>query len=155
MEWLVELFQERPVLVVRYIGTLIIIISSLVVYFSKRKQEKGTFDNVKPQASFTLENQNQKIADCDEVDVRRFLNNMFDNPEQFVILTSPKVQNKVRYIQACMRNEQVEVEIAIQEQRTRLYYKLCTKGECYAIFYDFINNEFQPNMSEYHPLELK
>lgn len=154
MEWLVELFQERPVLMVRYIGTLIIIISSLVVYFSKKQQDKDAFDNVKPQEFYTLENQYEKIVDCDEVDVRRFLNNMFDCSDQFVILTSPTVQNKVRYVQACMKNELVEVEIAIQNQRTRLYYKICTKGECYAIFYDFINNEFEPNMAEYQLVEL-
>ena len=63
---------------------------------------------------------------------------LFDDPDQFVILTAPQPQHKVRYVQACVQDEGIEVELGIQEEGTRLFGKLCTEEECYRIFLDFL-----------------
>lgn len=75
-------------------------------------------------------------------------------PNQFVILTAPDVQNKVRYVQACTSDGEVEVELGIEEEGTRLYYKMCSEEECCRIFLDFYENRLVPDMGEYQPVRF-
>ena len=79
---------------------------------------------------------------------------MFITPDQFVVLTAPKAQNKVRYVQACTHDDGIEVELGIEEKGTHLYYKMCSQQECYRIFLDFYDNAFIPKMEEYSPVEF-
>ncbi len=67
--------------------------------FKKRKEV--VFKKVKPQQGFTLENQEGKLTDFRDIDIEDYLADMFDSSDQFVILTAPEAQNKVRYVQAC------------------------------------------------------
>ena len=71
-----------------------------------------------------------------------------------MILTAPKPQNKVRYVQACTHDGEVEVELGIEEEGTRLYYKMCSEKECYRIFLDFYDNMLVPEMKEYRLVEF-
>ena len=81
------------------------------------------FENVARQSNFTLENQNGKTENFRDVDIEDYLADMFDDPDQFVILTAPQPQHKVRYVQACVQDEGIEVELGIQEEGTRLGIK--------------------------------
>lgn len=122
---------------------------------AEEKKAERVFEIVKPQDRFTLENQNGVIRNFRDIDIEDYLENMFLSPDQFVILTSPKARNKVRYVQACMQKENVEVELGIEENGTHLVYKLCSREECIRIFLDFFDNNFIPDLEEYQPVQSK
>ena len=90
--------------------------------FLKKKEEKKevVFQNVKSQQGFTLENQDRKVTDFRDVDIEDYLADMFVTPDQFVILTAPEPQYKIRYVQACTHDGEIEVELGIEEEGTRL-----------------------------------
>ena len=119
-----------------------------------QKGKEVIFQNVSPQQEFTLENQEGKLTDIRDIDIEDYLEDMFDSPDQFVTLTAPEAQNKVRYVQACTHDGDIEVEIGIEEEGTRFYYKMCSQEECYRIFLDFYDNTFVPEMDEYKPVEF-
>ena len=119
------------------------------------KKGKGVvFQKVKAQQGFTLENQDEKLTDFSDIDIEKYLENLFITPDQFVILTAPETQYKVRYVQACTHDEGIEVEFGIEEEGTCLYYKICSKEECRRIFLDFFDNVFISKMDEYKPVEF-
>lgn len=124
--------------------------------FLKKKEEKKevVFQNVKSQQGFTLENQDRKVTDFRDVDIEDYLADMFVTPDQFVILTAPEPQHKIRYVQACTHDGEIEVELGIEEEGTRLYYKMCSEEECCRIFLEFYDNTFLPEMAEYKPVEF-
>ena len=119
-----------------------------------KKGKEMVFQNVSPQQGFSLENQDGRLTDIRDIDIEYYLEDMFDMPDQFVTLTAPEKRNKVRYIQACMHDGDIEVQIGIEEEGTRLYYKMCSKEECYRIFLDFYEDGFIPDMKEYKPVEF-
>ena len=119
-----------------------------------KKGKEVIFKKVKPQQEFTLENQERKLSDIRDIDIEDYLEDMFITPDQFVILTAPEAQRGIRYIQACTQDGEIEVEIGVEEEGTRLYYKMCSKEECYRIFLDFYENRFAPKMDEYKPVEF-
>lgn len=119
------------------------------------KKGKGVvFQKVKAQQGFTLENQDGKLIDFSNIDIEKYLENLFITPDQFVILTAPEAQYKVRYVQACTHDEGIEVELGIEEEGTCLYYKMCSQEECRRIFLDFFDNIFIPRMDEYKLVEF-
>lgn len=119
------------------------------------KKGKGVvFQKVKAQQGFTLENQDGKLTDFSDIDIEKYLENLFITPDQFVILTAPEAQYKVRYVQACTHDEGIEVELGIEEEGTCLYYKMCSQEECRRIFLDFFDNIFIPGMDEYKLVEF-
>ena len=126
------------------------------LFFKKKKKEKEIIlETVPSQDGFSLENQNGKTNNISSTDIEDYLNEMFGSFDQFVILTSPKTQNHVRFIQACMVDNQVEVQILIENPKASLYYKQCSKEECLRIFLDYYHNTFIPNMNEYQPVQLR
>ena len=76
-----------------------------------KKNKEVVFQKVKTQQGFTLENQEGKLADFRDTDIEHYLSDMFITPEQFVILTAPEARNKVRYVQACTHDGEIEVEL--------------------------------------------
>ena len=112
------------------------------------------FENVAKQSRSRLEDQNGRTENFAAVDIEYYLADMFKDREQFVILTAPEPQHKVRYVQACVADDGIEVELGIQEAKTRLFGKLCTEEECCRIFLDFYDRIFVPDMSEYQPVEF-
>ena len=119
-----------------------------------KKGNEMVFQKVKSQQGFTLENQERKLTDFRDVDIEDYLSDMFVTPDEFVILTASVAQNKVRYVQACIHDGEIEVELGIEEEGTRLYYKMCSEEECYRIFLDFYEDRFIPDMREYKPVEF-
>ena len=118
-----------------------------------RKKREVVFQKVKSQEGFILENQDGKLTDFRDMDIEDYLADMFVTPDQFVILSAPVPQNKIRFVQACTHDGEIEVELGIEEEGTRLYYKMSEK-ECYGIFLDFYENRFVPQMEEYKPVEF-
>lgn len=113
------------------------------------------FENMKEQDYFTLENQNGSVQDARDIDIEDYLEIMFADPEQFAVLTAPKAKNKVRYVQACIQGDQIEVQLGIEEEDgTHLMCKLCSREECMRIFLDFYDGFFAPEMKEYQPVQF-
>lgn len=119
-----------------------------------KRNKEVVFQKVKSQQGFTLENQEGKLTDFGDIDIEDYLADMFIAPDQFVILTAPEARNKVRYVQACTHDGEIEVELGIEEEGTRLYYKMCSEEECYRIFLDFYDGRLVPDMKEYKPVEF-
>lgn len=119
-----------------------------------KKNKKVIFKTGEPEQSFTLRNQENELTDFRDIDVEEYLADMFVTPDQFVVLSAPKAQNKVRFVQACTHDGEIEVELGIEEKGTHLYYKMCTQEECYRVFLDFYDGMFNPDMSEYKLVEF-
>ena len=119
-----------------------------------KKNKEVVFQKVKSQQGFTLENQERKLTDFRDIDIEDYLADMFVTADQFVILTAPMAQDKVRFVQACTHDDGIEVELGIEDEGTRLYYKMCSEEECYRIFLDFYDGVFDPDMEKYEPVEF-
>lgn len=119
----------------------------------EQKMER-VFQTVGKQDGFKLENQNGALREFRDVDIEDYLEDMFASPEQFVTLTAPKAQHKVRFVQACVQKDGIEVELGIEENGTHLVYRLCSKEECIRIFLDFFEDDFIPEMEEYQPVQF-
>ena len=116
--------------------------------------DTAVFQKVKPQKSFTLENQNGKISKFCDNDIEDFLEEMFISTEQFVVLTAPAPEQRVRFVQACMEEDKVNLQLGIEENETSLVYKLCSKEECRRIFLEFYHDRFVPDDSEYRMVTM-
>ena len=113
------------------------------------------FQKAARQEGFTLRNQEHELHDFEETDIEVYLNDMFITPGQFVVLAAPVAQNHIRFVQATVHdNGDLEVELGIEGEGTRLYYKICSKEECCQIFLDFYHNAFSPDTKEYKPVEF-
>lgn len=112
------------------------------------------FQTVGRQDGFKLENQNGVLRKFGVADIEDYLEDMFGSPEQFVTLTAPEALHKVRFVQACVLKDDIEVELGIEESGTHLVYKLCSEAECTRIFLDFFKAEFIPKMEEYQPVQF-
>jgi hypothetical protein len=119
-----------------------------------KNNKEVVFKKMKPKQSFKLRNQESELTDFSESDVEYYLEDMYITPDQFVVLSAPEAQHKVRFVQACTHDREIEVEIGIEEEGTRLFYKMCSQEECCRIFLDFYDNVFIPKMEEYKPVEF-
>ncbi len=80
---------------------------------------------------------------------------MLIDEKQFASLTAPESINSVKYVQACLSNGKVEVQIGLDfYNKTELYYKICSDDEVLDIFKDFYNKKFVPDLSEYRPVSF-
>ena len=70
-----------------------------------KKKKEVVFQKVSSQQGFTLENQDRKLTDFRDVDIEDYLADMFVASDQFVILTAPMAQDKVRFVQACTHDD--------------------------------------------------
>ena len=122
--------------------------------FPFKKGKEVIFEKVRSRQGFTLENQEGRLTDFEDVDIEEYLQDMFVTADQFVILTAPEPRRKVRYVQACTHDGAIEVELGIEEEGTRLYYKMCTEQECCRIFLDFYDGMLEPKIEEYKPVEF-
>ena len=115
------------------------------------------FKNQEEQKTFTLRNQERELWEFGEEELEDFLEDMLVTPDQFVVLTAPKVQKQqIRYVQARADDEEeIEVELGIESaDGTRLYYKMVKEEECFQIFLDFFKKDLSVDQKEYKPVEF-
>lgn len=115
----------------------------------------GDFQSVKPQTRYTLENQNGKIEKFSDADIDNYLDDLFISPEQFVTLTAPVPKQNVRFVQACMQDSEVELQLGVEENGTHLLHKIGSKEECRRVFLEFYTGKFVPNYAEYQPVRFE
>ena len=75
-------------------------------------------------------------------------------PDQFVTLTAPRAKEDVRFVQACMQNGSVMVQLGLEENGNRLLEKVCSQEECIRIFLAFYQGELVPNQYEYREVSF-
>ena len=115
------------------------------------------FEKIPKQKGYTLRNQEQTLTNFGAEKIKDYVEDVYYTPDQFLVLTSPEAQNKVRYVQTCYNNEEdkIEVELGIDEEDgIHLVYKMCSLEECIDIFTNFFNNKFQPDLKEYRPVKF-
>lgn len=114
------------------------------------------FKNMAEQRTYSLENQEKKLLDFGTEELEDFLEDMLVTPDQFVVLTAPKAQEQIRYVQARPEDEVwIEVELGIEEaDGTHLYYKMCKEEECFQIFLDFFVDKLKVDRNEYQPVKF-
>ena len=87
------------------------------------------FEDMEEQAHYTLENQGGSTREVDEAALEDYLEQMFDDPNQFIILTPPAAQNGVRYIQARRQSGgQIEAEIKA-DPRWEKWGRACKRSQ--------------------------
>lgn len=115
------------------------------------------FEKIPKQNGYTLKNQEGTLKKFGAEEIVDYVKDAYYTPDQFLVLTSPEAQNKVRYVQTCYNNEEdeIEVELGIEEEDgIHLVYKMCSIEECTNIFIDFFKNEFRPQLEEYQPVRF-
>ncbi len=127
----------------------------MISLFKRKCKNNVKVDLILKQNSFSLENQDGKNNEIESIDIEYGLQGLFNHKNQYIILTSPDIQNNIRFVQACMINNSVEVQILYQDTTPQLLYKLCSQEECWRIFLDFYDSVFIPNLKEYKPVQMK
>ncbi len=115
---------------------------------------KMVFEKIPKQNGYTLQNQEQTLKKFGVDEIKDYLEDVYYTPDQFLVLTSPEAQNKVRYVQTSYNNEEDEIVVELgvdEEDGIHLVYKMCSMEECIDIFTEFFENRFQPQWNEYQP----
>lgn len=97
---------------------------------------------------FSLRSQADELSICSENNIAEFLQAMFENPEEFVVLSSH--ENPDDYIQAVQAKQGIEVQFPIDGV---LSTKICTREECTQMFMDFFNGQLEIDKTEFKALE--
>lgn len=120
-----------------------------------KKKEQPEFTKVEGDV-LTLENQNGCIENPTRVDLKNYLNCLFDEDDQFVTLSLPQAKDGVRFIQATFAGTKLIVQLGLEENnKTRLVEKECvTGGECTNIFYQFYDFGIVDRVSDYTPVQF-
>lgn len=114
-----------------------------------KKENPGTLD-----ISLTLENQNGKISNIRDIDIEDYLEDMFADNDQFVILAPEKTVNGIAFVQACQVKDQISVQLGLEEKNgSRLVEIYCSKQECMDIFLHFYDTGRVENMERYTPVQ--
>lgn len=129
----------------------------MALFFQKDKCEKEgvTFEPMKEKNDFELRNQDNEIKNVSESDILEYIHIMIGDSDQFVVLSAPKAIEDIEFVQAALTNGEIELQVGVKEGREcKLYFKMCTEGECKKAFLDFFHGTFRPDMKEYKPVEF-
>lgn len=128
--------------------------------FFKRKQKlekekEIVFDCIAEGACFTLENQDALFKEINQDSLLSQLELLYDHANDFVILTAPKAMQHVRYLQAAMCDEDVDVQIGIEKEKgCYLSHMLVDEFTCSDMFLDFYAHGKIPDLSKLQPVEF-
>lgn len=155
-----NLINERPTLFFRILIALLVVIVIAAITVGKtiinKKPDKNLeFETVQSQKNFTIENQNGKYTVETEENFYEFIDAVLEDENQFATFTAPKAIHGVRFVQICLTDGKIELQIGMEaNNRTKLYYKMCSNSEVFDIFCDFFNESFVPDMTQYQPVEF-
>lgn len=118
-------------------------------------KKKVTFGLTKHVGEFRLRSQNEEIVDCHEEDICLFLERMFKEWDEFVVLTPPQSIDHVQFIQAAQISNGIRVELGIEKNgRCELFYKIYSCDDCLAVFLDFYREGKIPALQDYQPVKF-
>lgn len=112
---------------------------------------------------FTLRNQNGEKPVSRVGEIQEFLAIMLEDEAQFAVLNASRALNGIHFVQAALTNGETQVQIGLEkapplvDPENRLvpnvYCRWCGGEELRKIFLDFYHGTFQPDLTEYKPLE--
>ncbi|MDE7312224.1 MAG: hypothetical protein K2N87_11510 [Eubacterium sp.] len=106
-----------------------------------------------PKTISTQEITDQEISSW--MAVENCLWDMFEDADEFVVLTLEEIQHQIRYVQAAQIEDGIIVQLGIEEgDHTRLVEKACTKEECCEIFQEFYNSSYVQDVEQYKPVQF-
>ncbi|RKJ77564.1 hypothetical protein D7X33_11655 [Butyricicoccus sp. 1XD8-22] len=113
------------------------------------------FKNVAPMASGKVQtSERQCPADCWET-VECCITEMLEGDAEFVTLTLAEISSNVRYVQSCLNDDGIYIELGVEEGgHTRLISKYCAEEECFDIFEEFFREGTVSDRSGYSPTEF-
>lgn len=129
--------------------------------FNKKKPRKTTskvtFKNTpcdSPRRLDTNSGTDHAITSWEEV--AQALQDMFLDPDEFVILTVGDPQWGIRFIQSTqIKSGGITLELGLESpDGTRLVERFCTQEECLAIFREFYNTTNVSQRELYKPVEF-
>lgn len=151
---------ENPSAFFRLLLKIVLAVTVIATFIIKKvtnklPDKKIAFLAGETENGFVVENQYGRYRVECEQDFCSVVQAVFNDENQFATLTAPEAINSVKYVQACLSNREVEVQIGLDfYNKTELYYKMCSPKETLWIFKDFYNNRFVPDMSEYRPVRF-
>ncbi len=87
--------------------------------------------------------------------VEECLWDMFEDADEFVVLTVGDARYHIRFIQAAQIAEGITVQLGIEEgEHTRLVEKTCSEDECMEIFQRFYDSSQVQDVERYTPVEF-
>lgn len=104
---------------------------------------------------FVLSNQNGRIENPTKDDIKQYLNDLFNEEEQFVTLTLDKAINGIKFVKARYIGSDLTVQLGIEDKnKTNLVGKtLSTKKECIVVFYQFYDYGIVDNVETYESVQ--
>lgn len=80
---------------------------------------------------------------------------MFEDEDEFVVLTVGELLHQIRYVQASQIKDGIIVQLGIEEgEQTRLVEKKCTQEECLDIFREFYASASVQDVEKYTPVKF-
>lgn len=102
-----------------------------------------------------VENQDGKSKADSWMTVQDYIYKMFDDSDQFVILTLANSAYNIRYVQAVQVEGGINVQIGIEEgDNTKLVEKICSEEECIDIFQEFYESSYVCGIEQYTPVKF-
>lgn len=102
-----------------------------------------------------VENQDGKSKADSWMTVADYIYEMFDDSDQFVILTLADIAYNIRYVQAVQVESGINVQIGIEEGgNTKLVEKICSEEECIDIFQEFYESSYVRDIEQYTPVKF-
>lgn len=114
-----------------------------------------TFGTVTCLSPTVLGSQNGELHNVSWDQVEDGLEDVFDDCDQFLVLTLQDIRHNIRYVQATQCDDGIVVQLGIEENNaTRLVEKICSQQECIEIFKEFYGSSFVKNVQEYTPVKF-
>ncbi len=127
--------------------------------FSPKPKKQTTTDvtfKTEPCPSPTvLGSQNGDLHNVSWQQVENGLEDVFDDSNQFLVLTLQKIRHNIRYVQATQCDDGIVVQLGVENNNTtKLVEKICSEQECIDIFKEFYNSSAVKNLQDYTPVKF-
>lgn len=127
--------------------------------FSPKPKKQTTTDvtfKTEPCPSPTvLGSQNGDLHNVSWQQVEDGLEDVFDDSNQFLVLTLQKIRHNIRYVQATQCDDGIVVQLGVENNNTtKLVEKICSEEECIDIFKEFYNSSAVKNLQDYTPVKF-
>lgn len=87
--------------------------------------------------------------------VRNCLLDMFEDENEFVVLTLQDIKENVRFVQAAQAESEIVVQLGMEEgDHTRLVEKECSEETCMEIFRKFYDTSQVDEIDAYQPVKF-
>ena len=122
----------------------------------KKETTDVEFEKVEYTGKMKLENNFDGPIDSPTwQQVQLYINRIFQNNEEFIILTLSEAVYGVRYIQACDVNGEYSLELGIEtDDKTKLVEKVCDKKELVERFQQFYEYGVVNDIHQFKPVSF-